>query len=127
MSKSEQSKHKKVCDCGNAEFYFAKDLNLDKVWKAGNKFCRICTECGTRFFLSKAMYEAATDQYVILDGEDEPVPIFSCPSCDEQVTGQPDACPYCDTEYEWPGSDDDEADEAQTEEPTSDDDTQDDA
>lgn len=108
MSETEQQqKHKKVCDdCGNGEFYFAKDLNLDKVWKAGNQFCRICTECGNRYFLSKAMYRAASDQYVILDGEDDPIPIFDCPNCDEQVTGQPDSCPYCDVEYEWPDSDD---------------------
>lgn len=91
----------KTCDCGNGEFIFVKDLNLAKVWKSGNKFARICTDCGNRYFLGKAMWENATDQYVILDGEDEPVPIFDCPACEETVTGWPDSCPYCDVPYEW--------------------------
>lgn len=92
---------KKTCDCGSGEFIFVKDLNLAKVWKSGNKFARICTACGNRYFLGKAMWENATDQYVILDGEDEPVPIFDCPACEETVTGWPDSCPYCDVPYEW--------------------------
>lgn len=112
-SESERS-HAKRCDCGNGEFYFCKDLNLDKAWKAGNMFCRICTECGNRYFLSQAMYQAASDQYVILDGEDEPIPVFECPACDEQVTGQPDTCPYCDVEYQW-GEDSSDSEEAESE------------
>lgn len=121
MSDSENAqKHRKVCDCGNDEFYFTKDLNLDKAWKAGNKFARICTECGNRYFLSKAMYQAASDQFVILDGEDDPIPIFDCPKCGEQVTGQPDSCPYCDVEYQWPDeqSDDQSDDDSATDYPS---------
>lgn len=112
QSSDGESRHKKLCDCGNDEFYFCKDLNLDKAWKAGNKWCRICTDCGNRYFLSQAMYQAATDQYVILNGEDDPQPVFECPACSEQVTGQPGACPYCDVEYDWGPSDETDVDEA---------------
>lgn len=91
----------KTCDCGSEDFIFVKDLNLAKVWKAGNKYARICVECGNRYFLGKAMWEGARDQYVILDGEDQPVPIFDCPVCEETVTGWPETCPYCDAEYHW--------------------------
>lgn len=91
----------KTCDCGGDEFIFVKDMNLAKVWKAGNKYARVCVDCGNRYFLGKAMWENARDQYVILEGEDDPNPIFDCPACEETVTGWPDACPYCDTEYEW--------------------------
>jgi hypothetical protein len=94
-------RQQKTCDCGNDEFIFVKDLNLAKVWKAGNKYARICVDCGNRYFLGKAMWEAARDQFVILDGEDDPKPLFDCPVCGEDVTGWPDQCPYCDTDYEW--------------------------
>lgn len=90
------------CDCGNTEFFFVKDLNLDKAWKAGNMYSRKCVDCGARYFLAKSLWRDVSDQYVILDGEDEPVPIFSCPRCEERVTGQPSECPYCDAEYTWP-------------------------
>lgn len=105
---AEADQYQQECDCGNEEFYFCEDLNLDKAWKAGNKWCRICTDCGNRYFLSKTMYRAATDQYVILEGEDDPVPVFDCPRCEKRVTGQPSECPYCDVEYHWG---DDDADE----------------
>jgi hypothetical protein len=90
-----------TCGCGGTEFIFVKDLNLAKVWKAGNKFARICVDCGNRYFLGKSMWEAARDQFVILDGETDPKPLFECPVCGEQVTGWPDKCPYCDAGYEW--------------------------
>jgi len=90
------------CDCGCNEFYFCKDLNLEPVWKAGNKFCRVCADCGSRYFLAKSMYQQVSDRYIIPRGEDEPVPIFDCPRCEETVTGLPNSCPYCDAEYEWP-------------------------
>lgn len=100
-----------ACDCGNDTFYFTKDQNLDKAWKVGNKYARICTDCGHRYFLAKSMWQDVSDQYVILDGEDEPIPIFDCPACAETVTGQPDECPYCDVEYRWEAEEDDEVDE----------------
>lgn len=101
----------RACDCGNKEFLYVKDLNLDKVWKSGNKFCRVCTACGSRYFLAKSIYQRAEDQYVILDGENTPIPIFACPNktCEETVTGLPDACPFCDVPYVW----DDGEDEAE--------------
>lgn len=109
---SESDRHKSTCDCGNDEFLFCKDLNLDKVWKAGNQYCRVCTDCGNRFFLSESMYDAIDDKFVILDGEDEPIPIFDCPACEETVTGTPPQCPYCDVEYDWgPDTDSSESDD----------------
>lgn len=92
---------KAACECGNETFYFVKDLNLDKVWKAGNKYARLCTACGARYFLSEAMWERADDHYVILRGDDAPVPLFSCPACGESVTGTPDQCPFCEAEFDW--------------------------
>lgn len=99
------SQHQTECSCGNEHFVFVKDLNMAAVWKTGNKFCRICSECGNRFFLSKSIYHSARDQYVILKGEDTPTPIYDCPACDESVTGYPESCPYCDTEYGWSEAD----------------------
>lgn len=96
-----QKQRKAACECGNDVFYFVKDLNLDKVWKAGNKYTRICTDCGSRYFLSQAMWEASDDTYVILKGDDTPLPLFSCPACEESVTGTPENCPYCDAEFDW--------------------------
>lgn len=90
-----------TCDCGGTEFYFAKDLNLEPVWKRGNKYCRICADCGNRYFLAKSMYERVSDQYVILQGESEPIPLFECPACETEVSGTPEQCPYCDVEYDW--------------------------
>lgn len=118
MSQRRQQQHSKVCDCGNDSFLLTKDLNLDKVWKAGNKYCRICTDCGNRYFLSKAMYEAASETFVILDGAEKPIPLRECPNCEEEVTGDPDDCPYCDitfAEYDPDDAEDDEDDEPENE------------
>lgn len=113
---------KQACDCGCNEFHFTKDLNLDFAWKAGNKYCRICTDCGARYFLAKSMYEAVEDQYVIVAGEDDPVPSFDCPACDEPVTGTPNKCPFCDQEYVWGEPDDEAEDDQEAVEPDDEDD-----
>lgn len=116
----------KTCECGNGEFVTAIDLKLVPAHMPGNKFCRICTECGTRHFCSKEHFENSEKKHVIPVKEKAPVEgvecdecdgwtwvtnnhncarcsanIFPCPKCDEQVHGQPDECPHCGIEYNW--------------------------
>lgn len=102
-----------ACDCGNESFLFTKDQNLDKAWKTGNKYVRICDDCGSRYFLAKSMYRQSDEQYVIPSGESSPIPIFDCPDddCQKRVTGKPDECPYCGAEYIWPSEDDEDGED----------------
>lgn len=114
------------CDCGNGEFVTAIDLKMVPPHMPGNKYCRICTNCGARHFCSKSHFERTTDKHVIPVKETDPVEaehcekcdgytwvtkdhdcarcgdnIFPCPECGETVHGQPDECPHCGVDYQW--------------------------
>lgn len=114
------------CECGNGEFVAAVDLKLIPAHMPGNKYCRICTNCGTRHFCSKAHFERSDDKHVIPVKEKAPVEavecdscdgwtwvtaahncarcqenIFPCPECEKQVHGEPAECPHCGVAYAW--------------------------
>lgn len=114
------------CDCGEGEFVAALDLKLVPSHVPGNKYCRMCKNCGKRHFVSRKFFERSEDKHVIPVKETDPVEatecdscdsitwvtggsecarcgenIFDCPNCGEEVQGEPDECPNCGTDYNW--------------------------
>lgn len=114
------------CECGNGEFVPALDLKMVPSHVPGNKYCRICSGCGKRHFCSKDHYEQSDNKHVVPVKETKPVEatecescgeqtwengahecarcganIFDCPSCGDEVHGEPDECPHCGVDYDW--------------------------
>lgn len=104
------------CCVPEAEMLVIRDLNMAAPYKGGNQYARICPECGSRQFTTKAYWENVSDPYVIPNGESQPVRLFDCPhdECDGTIYVGEDACEDCGGEVDWVDEDDD-AGEAETE------------
>lgn len=96
-----------------SEMLVTKDLNLDFPWKSGNKYARICPECGSRNFTTRTYWETVEVSFVIPREEEKPRPLYRCPYTEEVVDegeepcgeefvgppldeGLPEACPECE-------------------------------
>jgi hypothetical protein len=121
-------------DVSEAEMMVAKDLNFAYAWKSGNKFARICPECGARTFTAGSYWESEEADptkvaWVIEKGDtkDDARPRFYCPydeevvdeePCGERFLGAPhnadavgpEECPHCGRELQW----EDEAEDGDT-------------
>lgn len=92
-----------ACGTPESEMLVVYDKNLDKPWRGGNPYSRICPSCGARTFSSKSYWKSQAVPYVIPVGEEEPQPLFRCPydDCDETFLGKQDECPGCGRELIW--------------------------
>lgn len=116
-------------DVGESEMLVVLDRNFEYPWKSGNKYARICPECGSRTFCPESYWESKDADpedvaYVIEKAEDkedrEIRPRFRCPytgefvedggePCGEVFLGEPhsaeavgpDECPHCERELNW--------------------------
>lgn len=91
-----------------AEMYVVRDRNMDYPWVGGNKYARICPECGARQFCAKSYWlqryrDPERVAHIIKKGEDEPVVAFECvyEGCDGMLVDFPDECPECERAIEW--------------------------
>lgn len=93
----------KACNVPENDMLVAYDRNMDKPWKGGNPYSRVCPECGNRTFAPKSLFETQDQQYVIKRGENEVQPLYYCPyeDCGEPFAGMPDECPACEREIIW--------------------------
>lgn len=91
------------CGTPESEILVVYDRNMDKPWKGGNPYSRICPNCGSRTFSPKSQWLEQETRYVIKRGENEPKPYYLCPyeDCDEQFVGEVDECPGCERPIEW--------------------------
>lgn len=101
-------------DIDEDEMLVVFDRNKDFPFKQGNPYSRVCPDCGSRTFTSKAYWANQEVPYVILKGEDTPRMTFRCPhdDCagllvgphynDDVDTGDlPGTCPTCEGDIEW--------------------------
>lgn len=97
------------CCVPEEEMMVVRDLNMNAPFKGGNQYCRICPECGKRTFCSKMYWKTADEQYVIPEGEEDPIQRFECPypDCDGSFFGTVDECPECENEIMWEDDDTD--------------------
>jgi len=104
------------CGLDESEIMVVRDLNMAAPHKGGNQFSRICPECGTRKFCTRRYWETNDEQYVIPNGEKEPVQLFDCPypDCDGEIHEGLDECPDCGSEIEWVDEDEDDPDESES-------------
>ena len=110
------------CCVPESEMLVIRDLNMAAPYKGGNQYARICPECGSRMFTTKAYFESVGDPYVIPNGDDSPVRLFDCPfeECGGTIYEGEEACDDCDGEVDWVDEDEEETveEEAETEEAT---------
>ena len=103
------------CCVPEAEMLVVRDRNMDYPWKGGNKYARICPQCGKRQFCAKSYWQQRYHgddavAYIIKKGEEgEPVPAYECPfgDCDGMLVDYPSECGRCEEPIEWHGLDDD--------------------
>jgi rubrerythrin len=102
-----------ACNCDESNLIRVFDRNMDQIYIPGNPYARICTGCGKRKFCSEERWQNADQQYVIPNGDDEPirreefseysdVNIFDCPECGYTQFGMPSQCDACGQDYDWP-------------------------
>lgn len=91
------------CGTPESEILVVYDRNMDKPWKGGNPYSRICPNCGSRTFAPKTQWLEQDVRYVIKRDESQPKPYYFCPyeDCDGQFVGEVDECPECERPIEW--------------------------
>jgi DNA-directed RNA polymerase subunit RPC12/RpoP len=89
--------------CGERAVVPVKDRDMSENYSRGNPYRLYCVACWKHVRMtSEEDWESHPDKFVFPEGEDEdPVPVFNCPRCEEIVEGQPSKCPNCGMRYEW--------------------------